>query len=941
MICKRILLSFFFIFFLAGILHSENIKLQIKGNEPFLKIDDKEIGGMFVGKAKVVVEDVKSCIKVGWFENKLNYLKFDISSLNISPEEGYLSFFIKPVDWESKDSKYHKFLEIRGEKAWILIYHHEGNSLLALFGQNINDRTTWASANFGLNHDFKKGNWYKIEVSWNKKFIEFKVDGKKTTANINKPLEGKIDWIAIGPIEQWGRRDYEESTLIEGLNYYTNPEEAKITEIEKKSKELENEGIFLPIKIVSNCDEFLSFKLEDICDGDLKTGFSPINLPCDVIFDFNKEVQIKQICIKSINDLRKISSYEFYSSNDGREFKILKVKKNFEFEGDKIVDNFDEPVKCRFLKLRIIEGNTALLPIINEISFYREEKEKDKTLEKRKEGLIFDLSPEKLVYKPGEKIKVSINIVNNSEKPKDLKIIVYHQPGIENKEKIYEKRFTLSSGEKKSEIIEIKTIKKYGHIVRGFIYFDGKEEFKDSYFEVLDDTKSVIRMATHTSIGYDLVRPNVNEEKLKNMIEEFYKKNGINYIQLYGWIPEFGVLVPEKDVWSNAVHRNRTLTSKKSINILKKICEEKGIKLIGYDEPGSKEYNVYPPIEFPNDGKRYSLPFYNVNLNEKPICIYGANYLPDLNILTGSDYYSEQMKKSKEIFGWDGFFIDSLVWLAEITAFGKNKNGEKITDLTCDEVMFQFLKKIRDKVGNDFFISANMGGQEAYPLPPVNKKDAIYLKSQELIDGWCFEVPSEPQSYNVYPKRWEELVDLYKNLKNLYEKPNFYTIYNWGSTWPMDDTNLKILYALTHGSRFGIYYHDSRRFYTNFVLRYGELLYSKKLNEIRTEINGLPFKKLSEKLSYYNTEDKTVIIHLINVNPEKEIWKAKDIYPVIENKEIEIYIPSFEKKPKKVLLIKADDEKNDPEEIDFIFEGKKIKLLIPYLKIWDILVLQF
>jgi len=101
---------------LTGILHSENIKLQIKGNEPFLKIDDKEIGGMFIGKAKVVVEDDKSCIKVGWFENKLNYLKFDISSLNISPEEGYLSFFIKPIDWESKDSKYHKFLEIRGGK---------------------------------------------------------------------------------------------------------------------------------------------------------------------------------------------------------------------------------------------------------------------------------------------------------------------------------------------------------------------------------------------------------------------------------------------------------------------------------------------------------------------------------------------------------------------------------------------------------------------------------------------------------------------------------------------------------------------------------------------------------------------------------------------------------------------------------------------------------
>lgn len=52
----------------------------------------------------------------------------------------------------------------------------------------------------------------------------------------------------------------------------------------------------------------------------------------------------------------------------------------------------------------------------------------------------------------------------------------------------------------------------------------------------------------------------------------------------------------------------------------------------------------------------------------------------------------------------------------------------------------------------------------------------------------------------------------------------------------MDDTTLKILHALTHGSRFSIYYNDITLFYTNFVLRYGELFYSKNLKEIKLKI---------------------------------------------------------------------------------------------------------
>ena len=47
------------------------------------------------------------------------------------------------------------------------------------------------------------------------------------------------------------------------------------------------------------------------------------------------------------------------------------------------------------------------------------------------------------------------------------------------------------------------------------------------------------------------------------------------------------------------------------------------------------------------------------------------------------------------------------------------------------------------------------------------------------------------------------------------------------------------------------------------------------------------------------TGKKRTIIHLINVNPERKIWKAKDSYPVLGNKEIEIYVPSLDRKIKK------------------------------------------
>ncbi len=928
----------FFLF--SFICFSQNFELKIIDYTPFLKINGKDVKGQFVGESKIVKEDNKDCIKIGWFKNKLNYLRFDICDFNIPTEEGYVSFYIKPVDWNSKDNKYHKFFELRGKNAWLLIYHHEGNSLIALMATDMTDRSTWSSASFGLNHDFKKDNWYKIEVIWNKKYIEFKVDDKKTTASVNKPLEGKIDWIAIGPTEQWGRRDYDESTLIEGLTYYSNIEEKINSEREKIIKEVEEkEGRFIPKKINSSVDEYITYKVDNLFDNDTKTFFAPQFLPCELIFDFGKKISLNQIVIYNNAELRRISDYEWYASNDGNSYEKIKSGKNLNV--DKIVDDFTSPLEVRYLKLKIIEGNTALVPFINEIKFYKEKKEKSEKIEKKKEGLSFEISTDKITYNVSEEINGKIEIVNYEKKPVKLIVEVFHQPGIKESKKIYKNNISLNPEEKKEIALKIKTDDLYGHLLRGYIYGDGIEIFKDAYFEILDEWKNVIRMSTHAQCGYDMLAPNVNETKLNDMIEEYYKKKGINVIQLYGWIPEFGVLVPEKDTWSNAVYRGKTLTSKNTMKIFKRICEKKGIKVIGYDEPGSREYNVYGPVEFPKDGRRYSIPFYNMNFpSNQPIVIYGANYLPDLNILTGAYYYSEQMKESKKIFNWDGFFIDSLVWLCEITAFGKDKKGNKITDLSCDDLMYNFLKKIRDKVGNEFYITANMGGQEAYPFPPVKEEDVIYRKSHKLIDGWCFEVPPNPQNYKCYPVKWEDLVLTYKNLRDIYKETNFYAIYNWAATWEMSDKNLKALYAITHSSKFGIYYHDARRYYTNFALRYGEILYSKNLIDNEIEIDGeMPFLSLSKNLSYYDTKHNYFVIHLINVNPEKFIWTAKDEYPEIKNKEIEINLP-FETKVKKVLLISADDGKNDPVNVDFQQEGKKIKIKIPYLDVWDILIIQ-
>lgn len=932
----------------------KSLKGEIKFKEgyPVFDIYGKEIKGKFYGFPEVMEDENKAWIKVGWFNNMLNYVKFDLPTNSIPAEKGVVSFWLKPIDWDGQDGKYHKFFEIRGDASWLLIYHHVGNNLIALMGTDIKDKSTWSSVSIKAPL-WKKGEKHKLLVMWDSTTLSFFADDKLLgKAGVNSSMKGYISWIAIGPTEQWEAKG-DESTLVTDVTYSGEPEEFIKQERTLKIKEASKRGVLLPVNVSSNQPGFLSSTPYNLVDEDFNSFFIPQILPAEITFEFDEEVPVSQIILFGPEGLRTISSYRWFASSDGKKFEeIVNVK---DYQGKyPIVNNFPS-VRAKYFKLLIEDGQSAILPSLSEIRFNPQQEQVAIQPPEPVSPLTLNVLVEKLTYKLGENVKIVVEIKNNAEDSLKGRIRLVHQAGVGKKQILMDEDVFLEKGGCFVKKLNLKAKELFGHLLRASFQNKDRNLLSEGYFEVLSKRTKGIRMATHTHYGYDLIRPNIKEEKLRGIVEE-YKNNCINAIILYSWSPDHGVLIPpESDVWTNPIYKHQMIFSGSSIKLLKKICEEKGIALIGYDEPCSKEFCVYGPLEIPSDSKkRFSIPFYGLNKRFKlgeVVNIYGSSYGPDLNILTGKNYYAEQMGKSKEIFQWDGFWIDSLVWLAEITAFGRNKSGEKITNLFPDDLLYDFLKAIRSKVGNDFVLMANMGLHDGYPFPPLTKEDATYAKSATLLDGWTVEFPPKPTLLNqgIYPQTWIELARTYQNLKNAYPQTNFNVVYNTDAIWHLSIDQFKALRAITHACGFGIYHSggpgeiSKTVDYSKFVLRYGELLYSDGLENTGTVQSSLSFvRELSNLFSYYDKEKRRFIIHLINVPPEDNIWKARtqDILPV-SNINFTFKHPLITPdRISEAYFVSADDGENDIHPLKFEIKNNSINLTLSEMKIWSIVVVQ-
>ena len=98
-------------------------------------------------------------------KNKLYHAVFQTPGVP-GREQGTISFYVKPVDWNGDDKDFHVFFQAAGPDATLLIYKYINSSnLMFLIGPSkpVNGKYLWNMTGTGV-RKWKAGEWHHIAV---------------------------------------------------------------------------------------------------------------------------------------------------------------------------------------------------------------------------------------------------------------------------------------------------------------------------------------------------------------------------------------------------------------------------------------------------------------------------------------------------------------------------------------------------------------------------------------------------------------------------------------------------------------------------------------------------------------------------------------------------------------------------------------------------------
>ncbi|MFH0965995.1 MAG: glycoside hydrolase domain-containing protein, partial [Planctomycetota bacterium] len=147
---------------------------------------------------------------------------------NVRGEEGTVALWIKAIDWEPAEPKFHVFLRAT-TGGWVQLYTHQGGSLMMLAGK---DSSTWKAAS-APTEKLEKGRWHHIAGTWSKREVVLYLDGKRVGAvNTDESaspagLSGRFE---IGDFAWGPGREKAKTTAVDELSIYgraLSPEEVQ------------------------------------------------------------------------------------------------------------------------------------------------------------------------------------------------------------------------------------------------------------------------------------------------------------------------------------------------------------------------------------------------------------------------------------------------------------------------------------------------------------------------------------------------------------------------------------------------------------------------------------------------------------------------------------------------------------------------------------------
>ena len=137
---------------------------------------------------------------------------------NLSERQGTISMWIKAVDWEPADKKFHVFFRAT-QGGWLQLYTHQSGSLMMLTGK---DTTTWKAVSAPVTK-LAKGKWHHVVGTWTSDEIVLYIDGEQAgvmyidETYLPKALTGTFE---IGDVPWATGRAEAKTTAIDEVKIY-------------------------------------------------------------------------------------------------------------------------------------------------------------------------------------------------------------------------------------------------------------------------------------------------------------------------------------------------------------------------------------------------------------------------------------------------------------------------------------------------------------------------------------------------------------------------------------------------------------------------------------------------------------------------------------------------------------------------------------------------
>ncbi len=560
----------------------------------------------------------------------------------------------------------------------------------------------------------------------------------------------------------------------------------------------------------------------------------------------------------------------------------------------------------------------------------------------------------KVVYNPGERAEFTVSITVDEDE--SVTVTTYIYSDINNCEKVSEENITLYSKDKVpsnivkaywtvpeeaewgyTALVDISTKQTYG---KSFIHFAaGKEKiYKYGYW------------------GWICNRGQYSKEDCIKNVKEGFKQGHYSALEFFAWSPtDWENLAPKEDEWLSSL---AYIEKKENIKAMVDACHESGMNAFSYHMSGSvwsggEEFLRTHPNWWNYD--KHGKPFPEINLYDMRYLENNYIFLNDREnwsdcgahppwiwwssgnlVFEGMvDFYFNELKKTKEMFDWDGFRSDGFV--KNIDTYDAEGNLIKADPNYPDYTSWlrYIRKRMKEELGEEMTFHHNEGSV-AYPL---EKKDpSIFMADAEddsyvLWEGatFAFNKGHALNDMRIFAKYGHQEVDIIRKAGG-----ERYVQMGIGYN--------EYLHAIitAFGGRvtsvYGMPNDPPGRFfpstYWSFAFRFGEFFWNNKLKHLENEKSFISVDKdiywdtLVQKLE---KEGKTYyMVHIINA---PESYSVHDPVPApVENVTVKIDVPGHVKS----YAISPDF---GPEN-GFVYAQGDSTLLIPSVKQWTVAVFE-